>query len=85
MTIVSKELYDRLMENRPFKLSASEVNYGESDSDNRCDNCVHFYTRVVDDFHTCEIFRPSDDETVEPSYVCDYWNDGTNSEPTSSS
>jgi hypothetical protein len=79
MATVSKESYLRLMENRPYKFDEEEVNYRESESyaDDRCDTCLHFYERVLDKFHTCEIFRPSDDSTVKPDWLCDFWTNGT--------
>lgn len=83
MATVSKELYDRLIENRPFKLSAEEVNYRDATKhtkysflqtdDPRCANCIHFYTREIDQHHTCELFRPEDDESVGEEYVCDFF------------
>jgi hypothetical protein len=82
MATVSKNLYDRLIANRPFKLSAEEVSYEEAKKrskysflqkdDPRCETCIHFFTRKVDGHNTCEIFRPEDDESVEPEYVCDF-------------
>lgn len=74
MATVSKALYDRLLENRPFKFSAEEVNYRDAEGEERCENCVHFYTRKVDGFNVCEIFR--DDETdekgIDTVYACDF-------------
>ncbi len=72
MATVSKEAYNRLTENRPYKFDAKEVNYRDADGDEKCAGCLHFYTRKVDGFHTCEIFRPADDSSVDPAYVCDF-------------
>jgi hypothetical protein len=72
MATVSKESYLRLIENRPYKFDEKEVNYGVPDGEEVCRTCVHFFERVTDQFHTCEIFRPSDDAPVEPEYVCDF-------------
>jgi hypothetical protein len=71
--MVSKALYDRLIEDRPFKLAESEVNYRLAQGEECCENCIHFYTRQVDKFHTCEIFRPKDERSVVPEYVCDFF------------
>lgn len=72
---VSKELVERLMANRPFKLSAEEVDYRETeDEDAICGNCIHFFKRVVDGLTTCEIFRneETDEKGVDPSKTCDF-------------
>lgn len=75
MATVSKDLYDRLIANRPFKLSADEIDYRDSveqGGEERCGNCVHLFQRVKDKFQTCEIFRPSDDVSIDSNYVCDF-------------
>jgi hypothetical protein len=72
--MVSKSLYRRLIENRPFKLSAEEVNYQQSDSV-KCAECIHFYTREIDKYHTCEIYRPEEDASVDPDGVCDFFSE----------
>jgi hypothetical protein len=76
MATVSKELYERLLLDRPFKLNEEESNYREADSDDKCGNCSHFFERVVDHFHTCEVVRKSDDSSIEADYTCDFWTDG---------
>ena len=72
--IVSKQLYDLVVESRPFKLGADEVDYREAEGEEQCNNCWHFYERRRDNFGVCEIFR--DDETdrkgVNPDYVCSF-------------
>lgn len=74
---VSKDLYERLIENRPLKLSEEEVNYREAEGEEKCKACSHFFTREVDKFHTCEIFRPEPERSVETNHVCDFFtNDG---------
>lgn len=70
---MSKSLYDRLIEDRPFKLDEQEVNYRDAEGEEKCMNCIHFFNRNVDEFHTCEIFRPKDDASVNPKYVCDFF------------
>jgi hypothetical protein len=91
MATVSKESYLRLLENRPYKFDAEEVDYRDAIVDAkydflqtdepRCETCVHFYTRKVDGHNTCEIFRPADDSSVEPEYLCDFWTDGKETTP----
>ena len=75
MATVTKSLYDRMIADRPLKFNEEEVNYRKArfDSDDICENCVHFFTREVDQHHTCEIFRPDDDESVDAAYVCDFF------------
>lgn len=72
MPLVTLNAYRRIIENRPYKFNEDEVNYGEATNEDVCKTCVHFFERVVDEFHTCEIFRPTDDSSVEPNYVCDF-------------
>lgn len=69
---MTKDSYLRLIENRPYKFDEDEVNYKPEHSGLACETCVHFFERVTDKFHTCEIFRPSDDSAVDPEYVCDF-------------
>jgi len=69
---ITKDLYFRIVENRPFKFSAEEVNYRDGEGEEICRTCQHFFERVIDKFHTCEIFRPKDDASVEAEYVCDF-------------
>lgn len=74
---VSKDAYERCIENRPFKFAPNEVNYHEyDDKDQRCETCVHFFNRVKDDWKTCEILRivkKKDEEPIDPEYVCSFW------------
>jgi hypothetical protein len=72
---VTLSLYSRLVNDRPFKLDEDEVSYRKSDREEVCHTCIHFFTRVADSFHTCEIFRPQNDESVRPDWVCDFWSE----------
>ena len=75
MATVTKNFYFRIVENRLVKFNDEEVNYREADSEIRCGNkCQHFFARVWDKFHTCEIFRneETDEKGVNPDYVCDF-------------
>ena len=86
MATVSKESYLRLVENRPYKFDSEEVNYRDSEGEEKCQTCAHFFERVVDQFHTCEIFRPVSDASVNPDYVCNFHTVGeTTPEPSSTS
>jgi len=75
MPEVTKDAYLRVVENRPFKFSDDEVGYTPGEGDHVCSRCIHFFTRNVDSFHTCEIFRPDDDDAVLAAYRCDFWTD----------
>ena len=79
--IADKEIYLRILEDRPFKLSAEEVEYSPSKGKERCSACVHFYVRKVDEHTVCEIFRPENDENVAPNYKCRFWNDDNENYP----
>lgn len=79
---VSKESYLRLVENRPYKFDSEEVNYRKSDGEEACERCVHFFERLTDKFHVCEIFRPvKGKETVDPEFVCDFFTADGESHP----
>lgn len=70
------ELYREIINDRPKKLTESEVNYRESDSPvyaKRCRRCLHFFERALDGFSVCELMRPDSDESVEPDHVCDFF------------
>ena len=73
MATVSKDFYERLMASRPVKFDEGEVNYRDAEGEEMCRGCAHFYERMIDKFHTCEIFRPEDDSAVDPGYVCDFF------------
>jgi hypothetical protein len=70
-----KDIYLRVMEDRPFKLSAEEVDYRKSEGSERCGGCAHFYQRKIDGHTVCEVFRPEDDDNIIENYVCNFWND----------
>jgi hypothetical protein len=73
MATVSKSLYDRMIADRPLKFDADEVAYREAEGESSCSQCVHFFTREADKHHTCEIFRPDEDKSVNPNFVCDFF------------
>ena len=72
MATVTKDSYLRLIDNKPYKFDEEEVNYRDGEGDDVCRTCVHFFERMIDKFHTCEIFRPRDEGPVDPDYVCDF-------------
>ena len=72
---VDFDLYKRLLENRPFKFAPEDVNYRNAEGKEHCGDCVHFYTRNVDGFHTCEIMRTDGDDSIIENYRCDFWTD----------
>jgi hypothetical protein len=73
---VSKDAYLRLIENRPYKFDAEEVNYREAEGDESCGDCQHFYTRKVDGYNVCEVFRDvtkKGENPIDPEKVCDFF------------
>ena len=72
--MVTLEQYHEILEDRPRKFSAEEVNYSKAKSDLiNCSHCIHFYIRFVDGpFATCEIFRSAQTDKVGvfPHYKC---------------
>ena len=73
---VSKETYLRVIENRPFKLDKSEVDYRKAEGEEHCEDCQHFYTRMADGYAVCEIFRDIEKEAelpIKPDWVCDFF------------
>ena len=74
---ITKADYDEMMADRPEKFSAEEVGYRKAPrgSEYRCENCLHFYSRQVDGFGVCEIFRSpqTDISGVDPKWLCDWW------------
>lgn len=75
MSTVTKDSYLRLIANRPYKFAAEEVDYREAEGQERCENCLHFYQRRIDDYGVCEIFRDGegdDEESIEPTWVCSF-------------
>jgi hypothetical protein len=82
MSKITKRDYDDMVADRPEKFSAEQVGYRKAPrgSEQRCENCAHFYTRQVDGFGVCEIFRSeqTDVSGVDPKWLCDWWTlDGT--------
>ncbi len=69
------EDYTKLVADRPVKFSDEEVDYRESDGKEKCGKCLHFYTRQLDGFGVCEIFRSdeTDKEGVMPDMVCSFF------------
>lgn len=75
--MISFELYDRLLQDRPFKFAAEDVNYTDSTDEYHCKGCVHFYTRKIDGWSVCEILRDvqsdDDEKPIDPEWRCDFW------------
>jgi hypothetical protein len=70
-------LYIGTVGDRPEKLDAEQVEYGPAPEGSvmRCASCQHLFTRRIDGFNVCEIFR--DDESdrigVRPDWRCKFW------------
>jgi len=75
--MIDKREYDKLIAERPRKFTPNEVGYRKAPrgSEQRCENCGHFYVRKVDGFTTCEIMRSAetDEKGVDPKYLCNWW------------
>ena len=86
---VSRLEYETLVADRPQKFDEDQVNYRPANrSQFRCDRCLHYFTRITDNFGVCEIFRPTryarrrspeegypteEIEEVQPEMVCDFF------------
>jgi hypothetical protein len=69
---VSFEEYEQLLEDRPQKFTADQVNYREAEGEEKCRRCIHFFTQGGGERrNVCEVFRP-DNEDVDPDFVCDF-------------
>jgi hypothetical protein len=71
---VSFEEYEKLVENRPEKLTAEQVNYRKAeDPGQECEHCLHFYKQVAGEQRTtCEILRLEPEASIDPEWVCDF-------------
>jgi hypothetical protein len=67
--------YKAIIEDRPKKLDASDVDYREGEGDEICGHCIHFYRRVVDEYGVCELMRPDGEKSVERDYTCDFFSE----------
>lgn len=72
--MVSLSEYHALVEDRPIKFSAEEVEYTkDAEGKNEiCFKCIHYFRRTTDDFAVCEIFRSdeTDEGGVKPDAAC---------------
>ena len=76
--MVSLSDYRQLLKDRPAKFSESDVFYRRGEGKERCRGCFHFFTNPESRSsnpvrQVCEIFRPRNDESVKPEWVCDFW------------
>jgi hypothetical protein len=75
--VIDKAEYDKIIAERPRKFTPEQVGYRKAPrgSEQRCQNCAHFFERVVDGLTTCEIMRSTetDEKGVDPKYLCDWW------------
>lgn len=81
MGAASLKEYQALLEERPRKFTAAEVQFG-IDPKHPCAGCLHYYIGVQAEAHVCEIYRPEkkkiEDEDVPPEGSCRFWTvDGT--------
>jgi len=61
--------YKRLMKDRPYKWGVFDVNFTQvaPEEQYRCGRCIHFYTSLVAQRATCEIFKGRGPERKVPS------------------
>ncbi len=82
---ITKRDYDDLIEDRAEKFTVEQVGYRKAPrgSEQRCENCLHFYKRVIDSHTTCEIFRNEEVDTlgVDPKWICDWWTKNGDAHP----
>ena len=73
--MVSLKEYKKLIEERPRKFSAEEVDYrdGAEELPCVCSRCIHFFERARDKFAVCEVMRPTGEESVDQFYTCDMY------------
>ena len=68
--------YQRLLADRPGKLTASESGYtppARNQTDYFCDECLHFYTGKAARRTVCEIVRLQPERSIEPKAKCRFW------------
>jgi hypothetical protein len=69
--------YLEIIQDRPEKFDAEDVEYGPAPEGSamRCASCQHLFTRRIDGFNVCEIFRDdeSDSKGVFPDWRCRFW------------
>jgi hypothetical protein len=74
--MVDINVYLKVLADRPKKLNADEVGYQRAPAGSaiRCNNCIHFFRRAVDNFTVCEIFRDEETDTygVRPDWRCQF-------------
>jgi hypothetical protein len=75
--MVSLNDYRKLLEERPRKFTAEEVEYNkDAEGKNEiCFKCLHYFRRTIDDFGVCEIFRSeeTDVDGVKPDATCRFF------------
>ena len=56
--------YQAMVDDRPEKLNEEEVNYRDAEGQERCGVCFHFFMQGGGERRTtCEIFRPTGEDT----------------------
>ncbi len=69
------EEYEDMVADRPAKFDQTEVNYRDAKKGGyQCSGCKHFYVGVVAGRNVCEILRTVPEESIEPTWVCDFFN-----------
>lgn len=75
--MVDLQQYLQVIEDRPYKLTAEQVQYGPAPEGSvfRCAGCLHYFRRAIDGFAVCEVFRDkeTDENGVRPDFRCAFW------------
>lgn len=63
--------YRDLLSIRPAKFDQHASNYHKANAEEqRCDECIHFFSRELDSYKVCEIVRPVPEEEILPEWTC---------------
>lgn len=69
-SVVSKEEYLELLDDRPFKFTPEQVNFREAlDYEPPCCSCVHWHYAPMRNTAVCEVMRPPQ-EHVPSHWTC---------------
>lgn len=66
--------YEELMNMAPMKFDAKASSYHKAKGNEpRCDECLHWFEREVDQYHVCEIVRPVPEEEIMAEWTCKFY------------
>lgn len=71
VTDATMQDYRQMLEDRPYKFDQHAVDYKRAASgEPRCDGCLHYFEREIDQYHVCEILRPEPEQSIMPEFRC---------------